>query len=315
MKAHDLIPRWPYNITLTENGIYDATQNNTHYLNSTGHFLCSHVDGKRSVREIADKLRIEYSIDKETAVNDTFSFFYDLNSIFLINFYSQNKISLLPSLPIIKAAFYSILYLDIESFIKNWKQSGLTYRLNFSMDGVSKGIQSFLNIVILILLRVQVLWTIPFVALTSSIFILMLSSDNSPEKLLSLLIIYFCLALLIFFGLIIGLAVHEFGHGLMWVWFSKSKEMTIAINFSSVKVICSSRSPKDEIIISLFGPALNILIFVAIAIITLIFPWSFFTKLALLSFAIGAGVFCVSLLGGDGRLIRDRIIRIRMNEK
>jgi hypothetical protein len=90
-------------------------------------------------------------------------------------------------LPIIKAAFYSILYLDIESFIKNWKQSGLTYRLNFSMDGVSKGIQSFLNIVILILLRVQVLWTIPFVALTSSIFILMLSSDNSPEKLLSLL--------------------------------------------------------------------------------------------------------------------------------
>jgi hypothetical protein len=97
MKAHDLIPRWPYNITLTENGIYDATQNNTHYLNSTGHFLCSHVDAKRSVREIADKLRIEYSIDKETAVNDTFSFFYDLNSIFLINFYSQNKISLLPS--------------------------------------------------------------------------------------------------------------------------------------------------------------------------------------------------------------------------
>jgi hypothetical protein len=129
------------------------------------------------------------------------------------------------------------------------------------------------------------------------------------------LVIYFCLALLIFFGLIIGLAVHEFGHGLMWVWFSKSKEMTIAINFSSVKVICSSRSPKEEIIISLFGPALNILIFVAIAIITLIFPWSFFTKLALLSFAIGAGVFCVSLLGGDGRLIRDRIMRIRMNEK
>jgi len=305
MSEKELIPEWPQGISCTENAVYDVVQNCTFPLNLTGRFLCEQVDGRKSLQAIAGELCNHFSIDGEIAANDTNSFFYDLNRLFLINLRSRTS---LPSyLSLVKTVFYAIVRADIKQLVELWVQSVRTYRLTLDMSGVGRKVQSFLRIIVVILVRVQIVWLIPLACLLLCVILSVVIGNIFIENTL---VMFVTLPCSFFIGLIIGLAIHEFGHGLMWTWRSDSKEMAVIAGFSSIKVICPPRSTKDEILIALLGPGLNIAIFTVVTIIASLFPWSFPAKLALLSFAIGAGVFCVSLIGSDGRLIRDRVVSV-----
>jgi hypothetical protein len=59
--------------------------NSVYTLNETGAFIWELIDGKRNVEEIINSVTDEYDIDRESAVEDVFSFVNNMSNYLIIN--------------------------------------------------------------------------------------------------------------------------------------------------------------------------------------------------------------------------------------
>lgn len=62
-----------------------ADMNSVYTLNETGAFIWEHIDGKKTVEEIIDKLTKEYDIDRQNAQSDIFSFIENMSKYLIIH--------------------------------------------------------------------------------------------------------------------------------------------------------------------------------------------------------------------------------------
>ncbi len=61
-----------------------ADMNSVYTLNETGAFIWEHIDGKRSIMELIEKLTGEFEIDNDTATNDVLSFLDEMKKYLII---------------------------------------------------------------------------------------------------------------------------------------------------------------------------------------------------------------------------------------
>jgi hypothetical protein len=62
-----------------------ADMNSVFTLNETGAFLWELIDGRRSIRDLIDRLTEEYEIDSDSAEKDVLSFVKDMSNYLIIN--------------------------------------------------------------------------------------------------------------------------------------------------------------------------------------------------------------------------------------